>query len=444
VLGGGYAPTVTEINISWFPIDQYASSSPQNGTIPSCPSSYTVRQCLAYFFNNNPNNGWPYNSNNYVGQGVTGVRFIFALQGSSTSPWDQHGNVQAAWVQNFQTFLSDLRGYGITRVTPTPALDGGTFQSSSTNDCTGTRQLFFLPWMPFGYVQVSVNPPNYYPDCQGVSNGYNIAARNPNFWGWAPFFNLWNQVIKAVAGSGLQLGEIDLDNEVNLTDFTVGARLIYDNTTNTDVLSGVRYYLSCYSLSPWLVTFSTTGSNPNVAGFDCGSVYGDSAMILHESSLTAAYAGGGAVFGEPNVGATYNLVCGGNTNGMISLPVSYTQPQVTDIHIKPCVISASTGNCDTTQDATSTATAVYSDFWSFLTYRGFTANTAMMGETQSGQNCDGYTAAMATQNVNGYEASTLFANHASLTTMRPWENPIYPGGLCYVAPNVINPPYDSQ
>lgn len=57
---GGDGPTVTEINISWLPIDQYASNSPQNTTIPSCPSDYTVRQCLAYLFGNNPKSSTVY------------------------------------------------------------------------------------------------------------------------------------------------------------------------------------------------------------------------------------------------------------------------------------------------------------------------------------------------------------------------------------------------
>jgi hypothetical protein len=83
---------------------------------------------------------------------------------------------------------------------------------------------------------------------------------------------------------------------------------------------------------------------------------------------------------------------------------------------------------------------MYSDLWTFLQYRGLTGNTAMMGETQSGQNCDNYTAAMATQNVNGYKASQLYAKHAGLTTMRIWNNEA-DSSHCYPIPTIINPPY---
>jgi hypothetical protein len=83
---------------------------------------------------------------------------------------------------------------------------------------------------------------------------------------------------------------------------------------------------------------------------------------------------------------------------------------------------------------------MYSDLWAFLQYRGLTGNIAMMGETQSGQNCDNYTAAMATQNVSGYTASRLYAKHAGLTTMRVWNNEA-DVSQCYVTPTIMNPPY---
>jgi hypothetical protein len=145
------------------------------------------------------------------------------------------------------------------------------------------------------------------------------------------------------------------------------------------------------------------------------------------------------VFGIPSGLSVINgLVCGGGTTGMISLPVSYAQPQVTDIHIYPCVWSG--GGCNTSLDATSTATTMYSDVWSFLSYRGLTGNVMMVGETQPNQNCQTFTTAMASQSVAGYKASTLYSNHAALTTLRPWN---YVLVSCYAAPTIINPPYDS-
>ncbi len=437
-IASAYSPTATEINLGPFPIDNYYSTN--NGVLPSCPSTYTIQQCVTYFFNSNPS-VQPYSPNNYIAQGVTGVRFQFGVQGGFYSTaWDGSGNVQTQWVNNLRAFLSDLHSYGIVRITPTPALDGWGGPYITPNppvyDCSGSTPLYFFPWMPFGHLQT-----NGYPDCQDNNNGYNIANGNPYFWGWTPFFNLMNQIFSAISASGLQLGELDINNEIDVVDFTVQARLIYDNVRGTDVIGTLRSYASDYGFNPGVVTFSVPSVQPSAAGYHCGSVYGDSALILQESDLTGAYAGGGSVFGLPSDGTVINdLLCGGNTTGMISLPVGYSQPQLTDIHIYPCVFSPSLGYCDPNQDTTSTATVIYSDTWSFLVYRGLTGNRMMVGETQSQQNCDNYTSAMAGQNINGYLASTLYNNDAGSVTMRPWNND---ASSCYVTPSVINPPYNS-
>ncbi len=437
-VASAYSPTATEINLGPFPIDNYYATN--NGILPSCPSTYTIQQCVAYFFNSN-SSVQPYSPNNYVAQGVTGVRFQFGVQGGFYStPWDGSGNIQSAWVNNLRAFLSDLRAFGILRVTPTPALDGWGGPYITPNppvyDCSGSTPLVFFPWMPFGHLQT-----NGYPDCQDNNNGYNIANGNPYFWGWSPFFNLMNQIFAAISASGLQLGELDIDNEVDLVDFTVQARLIYDNAHSTDVIGTLRSYAAAYGLNSGFVTFSVPSQQPSAAGYHCGSLYGDSALILQQSELTGAYAGGGSLFGLPsNATVINNLLCGGDTNGMISLPVGYSQPQLTDIHIYPCVFSPSLGHCDSNQDTTSTANVIYSDTWAFLVYRGLTGNRMMVGETQSQQNCDNYTAVMATQNVNGYLASSLYTNDAASVTLRPWNND---ASSCYVTPSVINPPYNS-
>jgi hypothetical protein len=129
---------------------------------------------------------------------------------------------------------------------------------------------------------------------------------------------------------------------------------------------------------------------------------------------------------------------------MLKMPFTYTQtPTVTDNHVKPCVVTNTQPYPCTTQDSTSTAKQTYDDLWTFLQVRGLTGNVAMMGETQSGQNCEGTTTAMATENVNGYVQSALKANHASLTTMRIWNNDA-DSSNCYAVPTVINPPYNSN
>jgi hypothetical protein len=444
----GHTATTTEVNIAGVPIDNYFSAN--GGQLPSCNSSWTVQQCIKYFFNNNPNSS-PYTPNNYIAQGVTGVRFFFTLRGGfASTPFDASGNLQTQWLQNFRTFLSDLHSYGIVRVTPTPVIDPGwgdpTFTPNPTiNDCTGQIPLMFLPWMPFGY-----RTTDGVPDCADNNNGYNIANANtgtnpstgePIFWGWRPLFNLFNQIFAKMSSVGLQLGELDFENEVNLQDFTVYGRLLYDNGHSTDVIGTLRSYAANYGFNQYAITVSVPGDQPSIAAWHCGSLYGDSAYFMKASELLAGYAGPYSLIGLPS-GFLYtnHLVCAGSTAGMISLPVYYRTPSVTDNHVYPCVFSFSLGHCDPNQNTTSTATQMYSDLWTFLQYRGLTANTAMMGETQSGQNCDNYTAAMATQNVNGYKASRLYANHAGSTTMRVWNNEA-DVSHCYVIPTIINPPY---
>jgi hypothetical protein len=444
----GYAVTTTEVNIAGVPIDNYFSTNV--GQLPSCSSNWTVQQCVRYFFNNNPNTS-PYTADNYVAQGVTGVRFFFTLRGGfGSTPFDANGNLQSGWLKNFEALLSDLHSYGIVRVTPTPVLDPGwgdpTFTPSSPiYDCTGKIPLVFLPWMPFGYHQTDGAP-----DCADNNNAYNIANANtginpstgqPIFWGWGPLFNLFNHVFATMSSVGLQLGELDFENEVNLQDFTVYGRLIYDNGHSTGVIGTLRSYAASYGFNQYAVTVSVPTDQPSVAAYHCGSLYGDSAYFMKASELLAGYAGPYSLIGLPSgFSYTNHLVCAGSITGMISLPVYYRTPTVTDNHVSPCVFSLSLGHCDPSQDTMSTATQMYSDLWTFLRYRGLMGNTAMMGETQSGQNCDNYTAAMATQNVNGYKASHLYANHAGLTTMRVWNNEA-DVSHCYVIPTIINPPY---
>lgn len=203
--------------------------------------------------------------------------------------------------------------------------------------------------MPYGHAST-----NLFPDCQDNNQGYNIARDNPYFWGWAPFHNLIDQVLGATQSAGLQLGELDLTNEFDLLDFTVAWRLIYDNIRSYDVLSDLRNVASAHAFNPYLITFSTASYDPNAPAGDCGSVYGDSAMLILQSELTAAYAGGNSLIGLPNnTNGNYGLPCGGDTSGMISTPLVYYQPQIVDIHIYSCV--AGSNGCDYGQDATSTA-----------------------------------------------------------------------------------------
>jgi hypothetical protein len=256
---------------------------------------------------------------------------------------------------------------------------------------------------------------------------------------------LASAIFSAIRSAGLTMAEFDINNELNVAEFTVQARLFFDNKHaengsdgTTDVLTRLRSLASAHSLNPNVITASTFGYSSSVSGFHCGSVYGDSAMVLGASSLLGMLAGGWSHFGWPHNPAVTNwLTCGGTTEYMIQLPVRYqTYPSITDLHMVPCVVNSSR-EC-TTADATVTARTFYSDLWTLLSSRGLTANVAMIGETSSNQNCEGQIPAMAAQNVAGYNTSTLRTNHSAKTTMRPWENQTH---SCYGFPAIINPPY---
>src|SRR5438067_2140052 len=158
LLAAGYSPTVTEVNIGPVPLDLYTSSATNSSLgypLPNCPAFYTIRNCYRLFFNNDPSSG-PYSSDNYIGQGVTGVRFMFgtAAGGFYSTAWNSEGTVSPTWIANLTAFLSDLHGYGIARVTPTPAIDSfGTVPitpASPVYDCTGSIPLVFYPAIPYG------------------------------------------------------------------------------------------------------------------------------------------------------------------------------------------------------------------------------------------------------------------------------------------------------
>lgn len=77
----GISPSKLEINLGPFPMDRYLDPSPNGGILPACGNSnWSVRDCVKNMFNNNPGNP-PYTPNNYIAQGVTGVRFFYTLGG---------------------------------------------------------------------------------------------------------------------------------------------------------------------------------------------------------------------------------------------------------------------------------------------------------------------------------------------------------------------------
>lgn len=423
-------------------------------TADACPLSSTIQACVR---------SWFLGSGGYISQGVIGVRLYFSLGGGYFSTaWDSSGNVRSAWVSNFLQIMKDLKSYGVQRVNPNVILVddwAGTLiypNPPVQSSCNSSQDLMFFKWLPFGLVQGSG-----YPDCQDAKNGYGQANSNPYFWGWTPYFNAVSAIVSQVKAAGLGMADFELVGEINLTDFPVEARMIWDNKHGsgscgngsyscTDVLSGVRYYLTQNGFNYHVADYSVPVTNPTAAGYDCGSVYGDSAMLLHESSVVGALAGPNGLFGPvAGVIVQNGLPCQGNTSMMGSLPVSYAAPTSTDLHAYMCVLG-SQGYCNTGDDATTTARVFFGDVWTFLQYRGLTGNYVVFGETLPNQpgtiQPSGFTQALATEEVNGYIGSALYTNHASSVTFRPFENPawnaLYNGYVQYTQfPAQLVPPY---
>ncbi|HEX5431202.1 MAG TPA: hypothetical protein VFW83_04500 [Bryobacteraceae bacterium] len=348
-------------------------------------------------------------------------------------------------MNNLALFFNDVRAAGIFNVTPTSVIvDNWSGNLTNLNasypaGCqVGTRSLDFFPWLPFG---LDPNDPGGLVDVPDRSEGnqaYSCSPFNPEFWGWTPFFNLFDQVLSQAQTAGVTIQEFDLQNEVNLTDFPVTARLIYDNSTSTPVLQTLGQKLANHGFTSTAVTVSVTNRDPAESAGDCGSVYGDSAHLMNTSELLAA-TGGSLIGFPPYVRFDGGMTCDNSTpfcgppgsagwqqcatQGMIALPATEPTRTITDMHATPCV--RSNGSCETTVDATSTAANTFDDVLSYLQYRGLTANVVMIGETYSNSpnfSCNLDTQAITQQGVNGFLGSTLYSSDATNVILRPWEN----------------------
>jgi hypothetical protein len=473
--------TSLEINLAALPVDLYDDTQTenpyQNGTYyPTCPSNVSVRECIRRFFNNNPANS-PTGlvvANNYVSQGVTGVRFFFALGGgSSSTPFPVGQTVGATWIHNLKMFFQDLRQWGIQDIAPNLAIDarwGGMLTVQSVPDtCVAGNPsvtLAFLPWLPYG-----LDPNSYAPYNNGMPNQqYNCGPTNPSFWGWSPLLaegtGLIDQILGAAQSTGLFVREFEMQNENQIGAFTIQAQMIYDNTTSTNVMQQVSQLMNNHNF-PSAATVSVVVSRPSEgsSSIDCPSVYGDSAHIMGSSQLLAAF--GGAKIGSPPFVA-YNgeMPCDNSTllsncgpqsgpgwaacatNGMISIPSSPV-PSVQDVHSKPCLTLGS-GACDlsgsTQANATNVAQNIYNGIATFFSVRNLTSSVLADGETSANQpnaSCDGGTSNAVTsqQNGAGYFMSSLFTNNQTFVRLVPWNNPTDPTCVTPLIIGYPNGPY---
>lgn len=380
------------------------------------------------------------------------MRFFFTLAGGYYStPFDTAGNIRPQWSDNLYWFFYDLRSYGIQRVMPTPVFDtwsGSGMQSRFVQSCGVWKTLNFVPWLPYG-----LDPsdgPNF-PDRTCANQSYFNAAQTPAdiFWGWNRIFNVIDTVLAKAQAAALVVDALDYYQETNFS-FTVEARMIYDNYRGVDVLQELRNRMSWRRFNTARISPSAQMIAPTVASYDCGSYYGDSAMLLPLSQLVAAISGPWAKTGEvplnpfnpyPNgLPCFYSYDDSGNP--MINLPVWHSQPTFFDVHSQKVY--------PTTGETATWAKNFYSDIWAFIQYRGKTENYVVFGETNpvDAPGCSEWTFAQADAMLNGipgqsngYKNSTLFANRAGNVVMRPWHRTEY-GFACTPSPHVINPPFD--
>lgn len=463
-----------EINLGWTPLDKYFEPN-NGGYIPRCKDDpppaqpKTVRKCiqdvLAYY--RNANHG-----------GATGVRFSFGMAGGAcSSPFkaDAPGKLKQAWLSNLQAFLADVKAAGYEKITPNPGM--GYHDAPPWNGCplddqdlkyevlvnqcasgqtclqscpafdqggssTNKEKLRFVPWLPYGintgYVPEGDPPPPDWvpastagwadPACFEKPDAYSQAVRNTyNFWGWGPYFNLVRALLYAAKCAGLQVEQFEIHCEVDLLNFPVQARLIYDYDYGaqggTDVFGTVQTLLNQIlgASAGTRVTYATQASFPslpasngaawNADGYDCPSAYNETAMLLLESELQAAFDGGR--FGFPVCdGANcpqnpQNLLCGGKPpDTSWGLPVDYyddgkhQRRTVNSIYMHLCVenpyypgycffagSNCTNAQCSTTHTlpddyAAITARNFFDGVYNFLSSRGITGNTVVFEPRQ--------------------------------------------------------------
>lgn len=470
-------PSRLEVNLSYIPLDVYDSGLPGSNYIPSC-TGMTVRQCYQNALNTY-----------YSQRRVTGVRFFFALCGGfySTALNGCGGTVQfnSAWRTSLNKFLKDIYDSGIRNITPTPAFSGvggdiGVVGYSSgvplTYSCNGgSPKTVGVQWWPA--LTYALRASNGHPLNENQQQEYNCSPQNDvNFVGWQNIYTVISNVLQAANSNPLcsqaphchlNVEELDLTNEVNLSAFTVQARLIVDNKRgNENVFGNIRNLMSQNGQLSSRVTYSVTGDNTSEAGCDCGSVYGDSARLLHVSALAGGL--GGGRIGLPELGSDTSgygarcakLYCAINPSNpdisdMIGLPLSYPEPTIVDMHNAPCVLNATTDGCKDERDQNVQATEArltFSGIKSFLDSfcpSGWRHNSPelcaalfMLGETglfrpwpDSGSwwNCEGVPRVVPAATVQGLNNSTLsgrtLTGGAAGVVFRPWIN--VPAGGCY-------------
>lgn len=426
-------PTL-QANLGPLPVDLYLAPNSRAGglIVPNCPASNTVRACIQIQLAG------------FHRQNVTGLRFMFGIGGGGNSTAiTPDGTLRPAWVQNLSLFLADVKASGIPAVTPTPVWGawGGDFSVRRTVfDACRQRMLTytFFPAQPFGSLSE-----NFYPADGGINDAYACSPANPIFVGWRKLYTMLEQVFGAVQQSGLAMTELDIVNEINLSWFTVTARMIYDNTDSqnpreADVLGNIRSLLAKHGFAPGIATYSVGLTPTAAAGWTCPDAWGDSARLDILDTLWGAFAGPRSAFGHPPDMwklFRHGLACdhaGLQPESMIQLPISHTPPSVIDVHDYTDVQTASATGAPTNQpDLTAPnaseiadTTALDNALAAFMRRHNVAGDTLIFGETYSADNAYGPKPKnIIADKLQAYAASNLTTHKV---IFRPWGNILDP------------------
>jgi hypothetical protein len=186
-------------------------------------------------------------------------------------------------VANVREFFRDVSDADIANITITPA--HGTYPMYSLprsqtakpgpDHCADTEDTVYFDFAsPFGRRRVVEGSEVYfYPIGQRNNNARNCAPINPYFVGWQNQYNVINAMLYEAAHtpptpSGLRFTvyELDFEQELDIANFPVLSRFIYDNAQTDSgqpaILDALRYYMTLNGFDPGRVTWSAVMPHP--------------------------------------------------------------------------------------------------------------------------------------------------------------------------------------
>jgi len=455
-------PSRLEVGLSYMPFDSYNYETPAISKFPvSCPSGSNVRGCFKTILAN------------LFAQGVSGIRIFFQLCGPDSTPlvncglnWPSvgyKGNLtppDLTWINQVNDFFEDVKVAGIQNITLTPVHEAGTLYPRakiltappSGFHCLDTPDtVYFYATAPLGYKQVAGSQGiEYHPISPPDNQGYNCAPKNPMFVGWQNQYNVINAMLAAAAQKQLTVFELDFEQEMDLMNFPVLARYIVDNAQTDsgqpNVRDALRYYMSLHGFDPGRVTWSAPWAGSTLAGVNCTNVYTDYARLMGADQIAAAI--GGGWIGFPNNPLFQgNLVCDNGAGtypfDMFQMPTYGTQPNILDVHLRPCV-GTSPSSCRLDDAGAAVQAEAKIDFSDIVHYTALfpSTSTVVLGEThsntqdaqgaQAAATCEGGPLNAPAETVAGYNQSTLAGRSV---VFRPWMQLQSPSGNCFTYPS---------